>query len=233
MSASTISRLERGHLDEVSVATLRSAAEALEASLDMRLRWNGEGLDRLLDEAHARLVEGVVQRLRADGWLTEVEASFSIRGERGSIHVLGYHESTGMMLVIEVKSVVPDSQATIFGLDRKTRLAPEIARDRGWRCRAVARLLVIGDSSTSRRRIDALAATYRTAFPVRGRDVNHWLRAPDGPISGLLFFPYARPVHGRKVGMGVQRVRIVDSMALRPHTRVGRQAGKDGAGLAG
>ncbi len=107
----------------MSVATLRKVAEALDASLDIRLRWNGEGLDRLLDEAHAGLVEDLVQRLMADGWVTEVEVSFSIRGERGSIDVLGYHEPTGMVLVTEVKSVVPDSQATLFALDRKTRLA--------------------------------------------------------------------------------------------------------------
>src|SRR6476646_3264013 len=117
VSRSTISRLERGRLDDVSVSALRTVAEALDASLDIRLRWNGENLDRLLDEAHAGLVEDLVQRLGADGWLTEVEASFSIRGERGSIDVLGYHEATGMVLVTEVKSVVPDSQATLYGLD--------------------------------------------------------------------------------------------------------------------
>jgi transcriptional regulator with XRE-family HTH domain len=84
VSASTISRIERGRLDVVSVATLRKVAEALDATLDIRLRWNGEGLDRLLDQAHAGLVEQVVQRLRAEGWATDVEVSFAIRGERGS-----------------------------------------------------------------------------------------------------------------------------------------------------
>jgi transcriptional regulator with XRE-family HTH domain len=225
LSPSTISRIERGRLDEVSVATLRKIAEALEASLDVRLRWNGEALDRLLDEAHAGLVEGLVRRLRADGWTTEVEVSFSIRGERGSIDVLAYHEPTGIVLVTEVKSVVPDSQATVSGLDRKARLTPEIARQRGWTCRGVARLLAIGDSSTSRRRIGALAATYRAALPSTGRDVNRWLRAPEGPMAGLLFLPYSRPVRGRKATTGMQRVRRADSGASRPQTRVGRQPG--------
>jgi transcriptional regulator with XRE-family HTH domain len=228
VSASTISRIERGRLDEVSVATLRKAAEALEASLDIRLRWHGEGLDRLLDEAHAGLVDGIVQRLQAYGWVTEVEASFSIRGERGSIDILGYHEGTGIVLVTEVKSVVPDSQATLYGLDRKTRLAPEIARERGWTCRAVARLLVIGDSSTSRRRIDALAATYRTSFPLRGWAVDRWLRGPVGPMAGLLFFPFSRRVGVRRTTTGVQRVRIGRSSVRGLHTRVERQSGKNG-----
>ena len=227
VSASVISRIERGRVDDVSVATLRKTAEALDASLDVRLRWNGEALDRLLDEAHAGLVEAFVQRLRADGWLAEVEVSFSIRGERGSIDVLGYHEATGIVLVTEVKSVVPDSQATLVGVDRKTRLSPEIARSRGWICRGVARLLVIGDSSTSRRRIDGLAGTYRAAFPLTGREVNRWLRAPNGPMAGLLFLPYSRQVHGRKSITGIQRVRTAESERGRPHMSVGRQDGND------
>jgi transcriptional regulator with XRE-family HTH domain len=225
VSASSVSRIERGRLGEVSVATLRKLAEALDASLEIRLRWNGEGLDRLLDQAHAGLVESLVVRLRNDGWVADVEASFAIRGERGSIDVLGYHEATGIVLVTEVKSVVPDSQATLSGVDRKARLAPDIARARGWICRGVARLLVVGDSTTSRRRIEALSATYRAAFPVVGRDVSRWLRQPDRPIAGLLFLPYARRVHGRKPTTGMQRVRRGRSVVTRPQATAGRAHG--------
>lgn len=207
VSRSMISRIERGQLSSIPIATLRRIAAALGTTLEIRVQWNGEGLDRLLDQAHAGLVEALVRRLRADGWVTEVEASFSIRGERGSIDVLGYHEATGIVLVAEVKSVVPDSQATLIGVDRKGRLAPEIARSRGWTCRGVARLLVVGDSSTSRRRIDALAATYRTAFPVAGREVQAWLQTPDRPISGLLFLPFAHSPHTKRSTTGMQRVR--------------------------
>jgi transcriptional regulator with XRE-family HTH domain len=183
VSPSAISRLERGRVDEVSVATLRKVAEALEASLDVRLRWNGEGLDRLLDEAHAGHVESLVQRLLTDGWLAEVEVSFAIRGERGSIDVLGYHAPTGMVLVTEVKSVVPDSQATIAGVDRKARLGPEIARSRGWSCRGV------GSTARGRRFLD-LAASDRGVghdvsrrFPANGQR-GHPLVAGSGRPDG-------------------------------------------------
>ncbi len=207
VSRSLISRIERGQLGSIPVATLCRVAEALDATLDIRIRWNGEGLDRLLDQAHAGLVEALVRRLRADGWIADVEASFSIRGERGSIDVLGYHQETGTVLVTEVKSVVPDSQATLIGVDRKARLAPEIARSRGWACSGVARLLVVGDSSTSRRRVDALAETYGTAFPVTGRALGAWLRQPNRPIAGLLFLPFARTANARTSMTGMQRVR--------------------------
>jgi hypothetical protein len=186
---------------------LDDVVRALDATLDLRVRWNGEGLDRLLDQAHAGLVEGLVNRIRADGWITDVEVSYSIRGERGSIDVLAYHAAAAVVLVVEVKSVVPDSQATLAGIDRKARLAPEIARERGWGCRGVARLLVIGESSTARRRVDALATTYRTTFPITGRDVRSWLRRPRAPISGLMFLPFAQPAHGRTSTTGMQRVR--------------------------
>jgi hypothetical protein len=189
------------------------------ADLDIRLRWNGEGLDRLLDQAHAGLVEGLVERLLADGWEIEVEASFSIAGERGAVDVAAYHRPSGIVLVAEVKSVVPDSQATIHALDRKSRLAPHIARARGWECRGVARLLVIGDSSTSRRRVALLRATYGSVFPVAGREVLRWLREPQMPISGLLFVPYARSMNARTATTGMQRVRLAGPARRSDHLR--------------
>ena len=189
------------------MSKLRRVIEALEADHDVRVRWNGESLDRLLDQAHAALVEIVVERLKSAGWVVEVEVSFAIGGERGSVDVAAYHPQRGMVLVVEVKSVVPDSQATIHGLDRKARLAPQLASARDWDCRGVARLLVIGDSSTSRRRISQLGATYGVAFPTVGRTVLRWLRQPVEPISGLVFLPFARPGNARSSVTGVQRVR--------------------------
>ena len=200
------------------MGVLDDVVRAMDAALEVRVRWNGEALDRLLDQAHAGLVEGLVNRLRAAGWITDVEVSYSIRGERGSIDVLAFHAAAQVALVVEVKSVVPDSQATLAGIDRKARLAPEIARERGWRCRGVARLLVIGDSSTARRRVEGLATTYRTTFPVTGRDVRSWLRRPGAPIAGLLFLPFAQPAHGRTSTTGMQRVRRACETLSRSHS---------------
>lgn len=208
ISRSIVSRIDRGLVGNLQVAQLERVAATVGATIDLRLRWNGEQLDRLLDEAHARIVDAVVVLLRASGWDVAVEVSFSIYGERGSIDVLAFHRATGIILVVEVKSVVPDSQATLHGLDRKARLAKGIAAERGWECRSVACLLVIGDSSTSRRRVARLAATYLVALPVRGRDVRRWLRAPREPIRGLVFVPYA-PRGSASVGGPLrQRVRV-------------------------
>jgi hypothetical protein len=209
----------------VSVASLRAIAAAVGATVDVRLRWNGEALDRLLDEAHARLVDAFVLFLRASGWDVSVEVSFSVWGERGSIDILAFHRLTRIVLVVEVKSVVPDSQATLHGLDRKARLAPEIARERGWACRGVARLLVVGDSTTSRRRIAEFASLYAAALPDRGSQVRRWLRNPSGALAGLLFLPSATPDGLRRRHGGRQRVwrrnpaRTPPGVALGSHQR--------------
>lgn len=207
LSRAVVSRIDRGLIGNIRVEDLERAAAALGAIVDLRLRWNGEQLDRLVDEAHARLVDLAVALLRATGWEVAVEVSFSIWGERGSIDVLAYHRATGTILVVEVKSVVPDSQSTLHGLDRKTRLARQIAEQRGWDCRTVARLLIVGASATSRRRIARLAPTYRAVFPTRGRDVRNWLSRPTGPMSGLLLLSCAPGESARQGALGRQRVR--------------------------
>jgi hypothetical protein len=207
LSRAVISRIERGLIESVTIGTLMRAAAPLGAVVDVRLRWNGEQLDRLLDEAHARLVDSVVVMLRTAGWEVAVEVSFSVWGERGSIDLLAHHRAAGIVLVVEAKSVVPDSQATLHGLDRKARLAPQLAAERGWECRAVARLLVIGSSPTARRRVAHLAATYETAFPVRGRALRRWLRRPEEAVSGLLFVAYAPRGSASSAVAGQQRVR--------------------------
>ena len=207
VSRSKVSRIERGLIATLTVGDLNLAAAAVGATLDIHLRWNGERLDRLMDEAHARLVELVVRLLRVAGWDVEVEVSFSIWGERGSIDVFAYHRLSGMVLVVEVKSVVPDSQSMLHALDRKTRLARKIAEERGWIVRDVARVLVIGDSATSRRRVSRLTATFDVAFPLRGVGVRRWLREPTGPISGLMLLSSAQGVSTNVASTARERVR--------------------------
>ena len=173
----------------MAVRDVDRVAKVLGARADLRLSWNGEGLDRLLDADHARLVEVVASLLRRNGWEVAIEVTFWIRGERGSIDVLGWHTGARSVLVVEVKSVVPDHQAMLSALDRKTRLAIEIGRERGWKPIAAARLLAIRDTRTSRRRVDQLRETYAVAFSHRTLAVRQWIVDPDPtrPLSGLMF----------------------------------------------
>jgi transcriptional regulator with XRE-family HTH domain len=189
MSRSVVSRIERGELRGISIVTVDTVTQTLGARLDLRVLWRGEGLERLLDMRHAALVDLVVRRLRRDGWQVAVEASFSIYGERGSIDVLAWHREAGALLVVEVKSVIPDLQGTLMTLDRKARLAPVVARQRGWPQLPVSRVLVIEKTTTTRRRLAEHQAIFATVLPKRGPGVSAWLRRPLGTLAGVLLVP--------------------------------------------
>lgn len=193
VSRTTISRIELGRGDLLAVRTLEQVATALGARVRCQLDWNGEAMDRLLDEAHARLVERIVRWLDRSGWQSSVEVSFNVFGERGSIDVLALHPPSGCLLVVEAKTVVPDLQAMLTSLDRKARLGIRIAGEQGWKALAVSRLLVISEARTARRRVAAVEATLRRALPDRTQAVRAFVRAPDprSDVAGLLFLSNA------------------------------------------
>jgi transcriptional regulator with XRE-family HTH domain len=211
LSRAAIARLERGGADRVTLRTLAHVTAVLGATVSVRVLWHGEALDRLLDAAHADLTDLVLRLLRDSGWDVATEVSFNILGERGVIDVLAFHPATGALLVIEIKSVVPDLQAMLGMLDRKVRVAPSIARERGWRPQTVSRLLVLPDDRTARRRVERHASTFATVFPSRTAAVRRWLRKPVESLAGVLFLSgvhQASTRHrvGRRRGASVQGV---------------------------
>lgn len=186
LSQSVVSRLEGGAGSRLQVETLERVVAALGARLRVTILANGEDLDRLLDAGHAAIVEHVAAFLVRHGWEVVPEATFSIFGERGSIDILAFHPETGSLLVIEVKSAIPDVQATLAGIDRKQRLAARIAAGRGWRVRSVSRWLVVPGDRTTRRRIERHAATFRAALPLGTVALRQWAAAPRGTVAGIL-----------------------------------------------
>jgi transcriptional regulator with XRE-family HTH domain len=188
-SRSFVSKVERGLARSGDVRRVERLCVALGADLDIRIRWRGEGLDRLLDEGHATLIDGFLPVLRTAGWQVALEVTFNEFGDRGSIDIFGWHPATRSLLVVEIKSVVPDAQGTLAPLDRKVRVAPKLARARGWDLATVSRLLVIGDTTTNRERVRRFDELFDVALPIRGRDVRRWLSTPAGPIEGLWFLP--------------------------------------------
>ena len=187
LSQSAISRIERGAGDALTVRLLSRVAGVMGARIRLQVLWQGEELDRLLDAAHARLVERVIGLLGGAGWLVAPEVTYRFGAERGSIDVLAFHPGTGHLLVIEVKTVVPDMGGLLAGLDRKGRVALQVARERGWHATRVSRVLVLADDRTARRRLEQFAATFATAYPARTREVHRWIAAPDRAIAGVLF----------------------------------------------
>jgi len=199
VSQSTVSLIERGGLDLVTIRTLRHVIGVLGASHVHEVRWHGGRLDYLMDERHAAIVDAVAKTLSAWGWHVEPEVSYSEYGERGSIDLLAWHEPTRTLLVIEVKSQLGGIEVTIRKLDEKARLAQTIAVRRfGWRSLHTARLLVLPEGMTARRQVERHAATFERAFPVRGRRARAWLRRPSGGISGIWFLSLNDGVGSRR-----------------------------------
>ena len=198
VSRPVIGRIEGGQADRVAVHTLVRVAAALGAQLNVRVLWHGEGVDRLLDAAHADMTDRVLRLLQDCRWLAATEISFNIRGDRGTIDILAFHEATGALLVIEIKSVVPDLQAMLGTLDRKARVARELAHERGWRVTSVSRLIVLPDDRTTRRRVAKHASIFQAVLPARTVEVRRWLAAPTGALAGMWFLadaPQAVPRH--------------------------------------
>ncbi len=204
VSQSEVSRIELGHVDGIVASKLERVVGAVGGSLDMRVRWNGEGLDRLLDAAHAATVDATMRMLTRYRWDAVPEVTFAIRGERGSIDVLARHPASGTVLVIEVKSAIPDMQSMLASLDRKVRLGPIIARERGFaRTGSVSRLLVVSESATNRRRVETHAAILTATFPIRGRLAAAWLRDPGAgqtAMAGLIFLSSTNSAGVRRRG---------------------------------
>jgi transcriptional regulator with XRE-family HTH domain len=189
VSQSLVARIERGRAGRVRIDTLARVVAALDARMVVRVDWQGEGADRLLDAGHAALVEQVIGILRAAGWEAIPEVTFAIDGERGSVDILAWHSATATALIVEIKTVVPDVQGLLAPFDRKVRRAGSLAAARGWRVAKVGALLVIAESRTSRRRVEAHASTFASRFAHGATDTRRFLNRPgDYPaLRGLWF----------------------------------------------
>ncbi|MHB8399644.1 MAG: helix-turn-helix domain-containing protein [Candidatus Limnocylindrales bacterium] len=207
VSRSLISLVECGHLDGISLRTIRQILHVLGASVDLDVRWRGGALDHLLDERHAALVATMSSVLIRAGWAAVPEVTYARYGERGSIDLLGWHAGTRTLLVVEVKTELVSIEATLRKLDEKARLAPIVGRDRcGWTGTTVGRVVVLPASSTPRRQVDRHGRILDLALPERGPGIRSWLHRPDGPIAGILFVSCARRGGIRRARGGRRRV---------------------------
>ncbi len=184
-----VSRIERGHLGSVSVERLRAVAAVLEISLGIVPSWRGGEVARVVNERHSRMHELAAANLaRTPGWEFATEVTFSSWGERGVIDILAWHAARRVILVIELKTEIPDPAGLIAQVDRYRRLAPEIARERGWKPDEVASWVLVAESDMNRRQLARHRVMLRNAFPLDGRALRRWLRDPGGaggPSGGV------------------------------------------------
>jgi transcriptional regulator with XRE-family HTH domain len=189
VSRAAVSLIERGHVQELSLETVRRVATVVEVRVDVLGRWRGGSGDRLLSRGHSALAESFASFLSSrPGWTTEPEVSFSIYGERGIIDQLAWHAATCHLLVIELKTEFVDFNEMLGTLDRKVRLARTIAAGRGWHASQVSVWLIVVDTRTNRRHAAEHATLLRSRFRLDGRALRGWLLNPAEQVTGLAFW---------------------------------------------
>ena len=187
--------------------------------LDIRVSldpwWRSGELDRLVDRGHAALVDHVVATLRAEGWITRIEVTFNNFGERGSADVVAWHPRERILLIVEVKTMVGDIQATVSAFERKVRILPDALSDEAdWQPLSVARLLVIADTHANRSVVREHPAIFDAIWPARTAETRRWLRHPSTApgleargFGGIWFLSFERTAAAATRCRQVQRVR--------------------------
>ena len=212
VSRATISRIERGHFGSLSVDVLRRVAAVLDIRIDVNARWRAGDLDRLLNARHSQFHESVAVRFQSlQGWVTRPEVSFAIFGERGVVDVLAFNLAEQMLLVIELKTDLADINELVGTIDRKRRLAIQIAGGEGWSVGPATRVsawVIVADGATNRRRIAAHRTMLRSAFPTDGRAMAGWLQHPVSSVRALSIWSDAHPGN---VGTSLAAVRRVST----------------------
>jgi transcriptional regulator with XRE-family HTH domain len=208
-SQATISRIERGLFGTLSIEVIRRVATALEIRVDLVPLWRGGDLERVVSIRHSALHERLADRLgRYPGWTSAAEVSFSIWGERGVIDRLAFHSERRMLVVFELKADLSDPAGLIAQVDRYRRLAPEIARGRGWEAASVSCWAVVADTDTNRRRLKAHHELLRGAFPASRRELAELLQDPVSRVDGLTFVAYPPARTGTRSLTAIKRVKL-------------------------
>lgn len=166
VSQPVVSRLERGHLASLTVATALRIMAALEIRAEWQVNWRGGAIDRLLDELHAALGTMLASELSAIGWRVLPEVTFMRLGERGSIDLLGMDATRQAAVSIELKSELISYEQTQRRLDAKARVAAAVIEERvGWRPRHLGVILVLDDTRSNRERVKRVEPLLRAALP--------------------------------------------------------------------
>jgi len=170
-SQAFISNVETARAEALTIESAASIIDALGGRLEVVIVGPLLAGSRQRDAGHARCLAAVDTRLRRAGWLTDLEASIGDDQVRGWIDVLAYHETSGLVLVVEVKTELHDLgdiQRTLGWYEREAWAA---ARQRGWRPRAIRSVLVVLHTAAVDDRIGDNPELIRRAFPARASEV--------------------------------------------------------------
>jgi transcriptional regulator with XRE-family HTH domain len=227
VSRETVSRLERGLLDWMTVGSLRAVSRGMQMPSIVSVGWRNPEVERLRDMRHAELVEAAARVLTEFGWEMIPEYTFSQYGERGAVDCLAWHSASRALLIGEIKTRIWDLKEMLSTLDRKRRIVPGLLRrERGWRAHSVDVVLAMPEKSTHRHLIERHSATFEGALPDRQIEVRRWLEKPSGDLRGIWFLPDSHRTDTGKRPRGTTASSRLESRPGRgPDGPVGRPGG--------
>jgi hypothetical protein len=172
MAQSEISRIERGRVTDLTLAT----AERLLGAMGGRLVISIEAplltdRQRQKEPAHSRCSAHVASRLRRAGWQVATEVEIGGDRSRGWIDVLAFHPSTGILLIIEIKTEIHDLGAIQRALGWYEREAWMAARRLGWQPRRSVGCLLLLTTDANDARVVANRKPFAVGFPMRATEL--------------------------------------------------------------
>jgi transcriptional regulator with XRE-family HTH domain len=165
---SMISRIEAQKVADVSVTTASRLLDAMGARL--RIEVDAPFLSdrqRQVDPAHARMSGHLARRLGHAGWQVATEVEVGGDRSRGWIDLLAFKPTSGLVLVIEVKTEIQDLGQIDRTLGWYEREAWAAARRRDWRPQAVTGCLLLLMSQENDRAVAFNRESLRRLFPIR------------------------------------------------------------------
>lgn len=139
---------------------------------------------RQREPAHGLCSAYVARRLGSAGWIVRREVEVVHGRSHGWIDVLAFHEASGIVLVIEVKTEIDDLGRIERTLAWYEREAWTTARRFGWRPRRVTGALVLLATDANDRRLLENQVVITTAFPVRASGLVARIRGRENLSSG-------------------------------------------------
>ncbi len=168
ITPSYLARIERGFANP-TVDTVQRVSDALglQLFLDVRPPVFLGSPPPMRDFVHARCSAYVDRRLRAEGWSTVREVAVVDGRYRGWIDMLAFDPANNMLLIIEIKTRLDDIGALERQLGWYERLAPDLARERGWSVQLIRSVLLLLASEEVERALHANRDVLGFAFPRR------------------------------------------------------------------
>lgn len=184
MAQATVSNVERCD-GQASIATVATILVALSIRPELHLRTPFVDRRPQGDAVHHRCLTYVARRLERLGWIVSEEVEVEDGRMHGWIDTLAFDQSSGSVLVAEVKTELHDLGEIERTMGWYERLAWRASARLGWRPRSVVGVLFVLATDAVEARIAENRDAIRRTYVVRGIEIQAWLdQEPRSPLGG-------------------------------------------------